>query len=403
MIGLVPRDHWEHKIAELFSGLISALAPRNGSERFFIDGLGDCLPVRSGRAGLVLAIKALNLPPGARIGVPLYCCHVVFKAIAAAGCEARFIDIEPETFCISPEDLSAKHSQVDAVIAVHMFGNLCDMRGLQAAAPGKPIIEDCAQALGSRMEGRLAGSFGDIAFFSFRSGKYLSVGEGGALFTSDSKLYSRLSQFITETPTPTRADEFVHVVKTYIKSMLRSRPLYGIVGYPLWNIVGKKMNLSEKSGVDLGQIFRIDFTIAKKRLPNLNSAIQKQRANADYYSKTLKLEPEMLCKEKPGAFCNRYHYPLTFPSMEQRDFIADYLFKQRIDTIKYLDDVVGVATKNFGYTGDCPAVEGISRKVLIIPNYYSLREQDVQHIAMCLNAGWAEAKVSSHNRNHNAG
>lgn len=402
MIGLVPRDHWEHKISDLLCGLVSVLVPRKDNERLCIDGLGNCLPVRSGRAGLVLAIRSLNLPPGARIGVPLYCCSVVFKAIIEAGCEARFIDIEPETLCMSPEDLSAKRSQIDAVIAVHMFGNLCDMSSLRAAAPGKPIIEDCAQALGSKIEGRMAGTFGNIAFFSFRSGKYLSVGEGGALFSSDYNLFSRLSQLIAEMPTPSYADQFVHVIKTYIKSILRSRPLYGIVGYPLWNILGKKLNLAEKSGIAVSQIYRADYAIARKRLPILDSAIKKQRANADFYSKTLNLEPGMQCKEKPGAVYNRYHYPVTFPSIKHRDFIADYLFKRRIDSIKYLDDIVDVATKNFGYTSDCPVAEQLSKAVLIIPSYYSLHEQDLQHIAMCLNAGWAEAKGRSHNKPLNA-
>ena len=396
MIGLVPRDHWEHKITELLGGLVSALALRKDNERLYIDGLGNCLPVRSGRAGIVLAIKALNLSPGARIGVPLYCCSVVFKAIVAAGCEVRFIDIEPETFCMSPEDLWAKHSQVDAVIAVHMFGYLCDMPSLQNVAPGKPFIEDCAQALGSKIGDQFAGSFGNIAFFSFRSGKYLSVGEGGALFTSDSNLSSRLSQFIGEMPVPTRLDEFAHAVKAYIKALLRSKPLYGVVGYPLWSILDKRMNLSERSGVSLGRIYRTDSAVTTKRLRLLDSAIRKQRSYASFYSQTLKLEPGMLCKEKPKAFHNRYHYPIIFPSQEHRDFIADYLFRRRIDTIKYLDDIVDVAKRNFGYTGGCPVAERLSKRVLIIPSYHGLRQEDVQYIAQSLNSGWTEFTSQGH-------
>ena len=83
-----------------------------------------------------------------------------------------------------------------------MFGNVCDMPALREAAPGKPFIEDCAQALGSRLDGRLAGSFGEIAVFSFRSGKYLSVGEGGAVYCSDTDLESRLSELDRRTSCP---------------------------------------------------------------------------------------------------------------------------------------------------------------------------------------------------------
>ena len=150
------------------------------------------------------------------------------------------------------------------------------------------------------------------------------------------------------------------------------------------------MNLSEKSGVALSQIFRADYAIAKRRLPKLDSDIHKQRANADYYLKTLKLDPGMQCKEKPGTFYNRYQYPVTFPSKEHRDFISEVLFRQRIDSIKYLDDIADVAAGHYGYKGDCPVTEQLSKRVLIIPSYHSLRERDVQHIAQCLNSGWAE-------------
>jgi dTDP-4-amino-4,6-dideoxygalactose transaminase len=390
MLNLVPRDHWEHKFSDLFRGLFAALRPRKQSGRIYIVGLGNCIPVRSGRAGLVAAIKALNLPPGARIGVPLYCCHVAFKAIETAGCTPRFIDIEPDTFCISAEDLSAKGSQLDAVIAVHMFGNVCDMSGLQEAAKGKPIIEDCAQSLGSRLDGRLVGSFGEVAFFSFRSGKTLSVSEGGALFSRDVDVFSRASQSIDEMPAPSCVDEYTHAAKTYIKSILRSKPMYGVVGYPLWKILNKKMNLSAKSGVVLSQIYKGDFAITNRRLSLLDYVIERQRANADFFSRNLQLGSGMLCPEKPGTFYNRYHYPITFLSSEHRDYIAAYLLSQKIDTMKYLDEVVKVAVEHHGYAGDCPVAEQLSKKVLIIPSYYTLKKGDVQRIARCLNEGWAE-------------
>jgi len=78
-----------------------------------------------------------------------------------------------------------------------MFGNMCDMGSVQDAMHGKPIIEDCAQALGSSLNDRLAGSMGTIAVFSFRLGKYLSVGEGAAIYTGHSDIrpgafYNRL-------------------------------------------------------------------------------------------------------------------------------------------------------------------------------------------------------------------
>ena len=260
MIDLLPVEHWEYAFNDIIQGLSVALGPKQLNGIFYIDGLGNCIPMRSARAALVVAIRALDLRPGARIGVPLYCCPVVFKAIEAAGCQACFIDVDPATYCMSAVDLYSKRSQVDAVIAVHMFGNVCDMPGLQEAAQGRPIIEDCAQSLGSKLDGRMTGSFSTIAAFSFRSGKYLSVGEGGALFSSDADVRSRLSQLISAMASPGHAEECVHVARTYIRSMLRRRLLWGVVGHPLWSVYNKTVDYSAKSPIVLSQIYRSDLS-----------------------------------------------------------------------------------------------------------------------------------------------
>jgi perosamine synthetase len=136
MLGFLPTESWEYSFRDLIRGLFAALGRKRMSGILHLPGIGHCIPTRSARAGLIAAIRALNLPPGARIGVPLYCCPVVFKSIKAAGCAPRFIDVELETSCMSPEDLYLKHSQLEAVIAVHMFGNLCDMGRLGEAAQG---------------------------------------------------------------------------------------------------------------------------------------------------------------------------------------------------------------------------------------------------------------------------
>jgi dTDP-4-amino-4,6-dideoxygalactose transaminase len=396
MISLLPTELWEYKFSDIIRGLVGALGSRKADGSLYIPGIGNCIPARSARAGLIAAIKALNLPIGARIGVPLYCCPVVFKAIKAANCTPRFIDIEPATYCMSVDDLFRKRSEIDALIPVHMFGNLCDMPSLQEAAQGIPIIEDCAQSLGSTLNGRMAGSFGTIAAFSFRSGKYLSVGEGGALFSNHADIRSRLSELIAAMPAPSIADECAHIAVTYIRSMLRSKPLYGVVGYPLWNIYNKKVDYSAKSPIFLTQIYRADFAITINRLAHLDSTIERQRANADFYSHTLKLDPRMLCSEKPGTFYNRYLFPILFHSSEQRDFIADYLHSLQIDTAKPYKDIADVVATHYGYTGDCPEAEQVAKRVLVIPSYYSLKKGDVQRIAQCLNTGWAEITSRGH-------
>jgi len=351
-----------------------------------IEALGQCIPVGTGRAGLVAAIRALDLPIGVKIAVPLYCCHVVFQAIVTAGCKPCFIDIDPETYCLCPNDLSKKISDCAAVIAVHMFGNTCDMINIKATAQGRPIIEDCAQALGSKINGRPVGTFGDIAFFSFRSGKYVSAGEGGAVY---SKHYlAKIGEIISKAPQPTLLNELSHTLKIHMKSMLRSKPFYGMFGYRLWLFASKRTGPSKNDTCSLRQIHSSDLNIANNRLPELHSLIERQRANAFLYSTLLKLGPRMICREKPDTYYNRYLFPIIFQSQKQRDDMAAFLLSKNIDTMKYLDDIVQVAKKHFGYSGNCPVGEGLSRKVLIVPSYYSLLESDLKYIANNMNDGW---------------
>ena len=393
MLSLVPTEHWDYGPTDMIRGLLTALSLRHpGTQSSIrIPGLGPCLPVRSARAAIVVALKALALSPGASVAVPLYCCPVVFSAIKAAGCRARFIDVDPNTYCLSAADLAAKSSEVDAVIAVHMFGNVCDMPALRKAAPGKPFIEDCAQALGSRLDGRLAGSFGEIAAFSFRSGKYVSVGEGGALYCVDTNLESRLSELISELPVPERGDEVVHVIITCLRSLLRNKPLWGLIGSPLWCAYSEKVSHTSQAPIVLTQIYETDRDMTLRRLSSLGSLIERQRWNADYYSRNLTVDADMLCSETRSAFFNRLQYPLLVPTSGQCDRLAECLRKNQISTARPYKDVAAIAATHYGYTGDCPRAERVAKTVLVIPCNHAIKAADVEWIATCVNRAWAEA------------
>lgn len=393
MTGLIPGERWEHGFGDFLAGLAAGMARDAKPGKISLPGIGGCLPVRSGRAALIVAIRALNLPEGAGIGVPLYCCPVVFKAIAAAGCKNVFIDIDPSTFCMSASDLLAKRDRTAAVLAVHMFGNMSAMAALTEAAPGKPIIEDCAQSLGSRLDGRPAGTFGSISFFSFRSGKYISAGEGGALFSKDEKTLAALSKLVSALPAAGGAEELVHVTKTCIRSMLRSKPLYGMIGHRLWAAYNRMVDDTGKSPIEPGEIYRADLAIATKRLAAIDRMIAAQRANADYYDRALALDPEMLCTEKPGAFYNRYLYPVTFRTREERDFMADHLLRHQIAAIRPYHDIAETAAARYGYAGDCPRAERAAQRLLAIPCYYALTAKDREHIAGSVNEGWSEIRA----------
>lgn len=388
---LLPTELHQYSLGDVLRGLIAARRPVDMSSTISLPGIGESLPIRSARAAVIVALQALELPPGSRVGVPLYCCPVVFKAIAAAGCRPRFLDIEPGTYCLSLEDLRKKRPALEALIAVHMFGNLCDMPAILEIMNGKPVIEDCAQSLGSKLDGRASGSFGDLSFFSFRSGKYLSVGEGGALSSPHADLKSRVFGLIEALPAPTRTQEIRHVLATYIRSKLRSRPWWGLLGSRIWTVYNRKTEFADKSPIALGRIFASDLDTVRRRLPRLDSLIASQRAHASFFENNLRADPGSLCAEPPRAFYNRFMYPVVFSSTPERDRMAAYLKDSGIGTSRPYEEVIEGAAKHYGYEGDCPKAELALRRTLILPGFSALKPADIEHIVRSVNQGLASS------------
>ncbi len=387
MKSLIPAENWEYSLKDLFVGLGTAFAKKKTQTVLDLESISG-IPIRSGRAAIYAAIKALNLPLNAKIAVPLFSCPAVFKAVIKAGCSLVFVDVESDTYCMSATDLRKKIGDVDAIIAIHMFGHNCDMSALQNAAQGKPIIEDCAQSLGSKINGRLTGTWGDIGIFSFRSGKYLSVGEGGALYSKHAELMSRFERLVNDMHHPSTFEEFKHVVKTYLRTKLRTRPLFGWVGKPLWKLYNRKVDFTSKTPIKLSQMFRHDVRLTQHRFKQFQQMVGVQRQNSEYFLQELGLDFNMLPFEKPGMFYNRYAFPIAFPSTEWRDAMANYLLNKKIDTIKPYQDMPKVAAHYFGYSGDCPVTERIAKTILLLPNYYTLKSRELEHIVKNVNRAW---------------
>lgn len=115
--------------------------------------------------------------------------------IAYLGAKPVFVDILPESWCIDPDKVEAAITpRTKAIIAVHLYGNLCEMDRLLAIGEkhGIPIIEDAAEAVGSVYRTKRAGSMGKFGIFSFHGTKTITTGEGGMFVTNDSELYERV-------------------------------------------------------------------------------------------------------------------------------------------------------------------------------------------------------------------
>lgn len=116
--------------------------------------------------------------------------------ITYLGAKPIFIDILPDTWCIDPSKIEAAITpKTKAIIAVHLYGNLCDMDAIMAIGKkyGLYVIEDAAEAIGSVYKGKKAGSIGDFGVFSFHGTKTVTTGEGGMFVTNDTELFEKVN------------------------------------------------------------------------------------------------------------------------------------------------------------------------------------------------------------------
>lgn len=387
-IRLIPRYNWDYKFSDFTKSFLAALR-LNSNFTINFEKIFNQRPIltASGRTSLYAILKCLNLPSGSKVGVPLYCCSVVFDAISKAGLIPNFIDINLKDYNISVSDLKRKMNSLSALIVVHMFGHPADMDSISDVCGNIPIIEDCAQSLFSRYKEQYTGLLSKASFFSFRSGKYISAGEGSAILTKDPFIYKSLSKVIEQFNDWTKLQQIMHCTGTYIKSSFYKRPWYGIIGYPLGNILDRKLNLTAKTGFKLRKIAMSDIRIVNDRIENFIVKVNKQRKNALYFLEKIKIKDVFLPHERRNCWSNYYQFAVRFKNVEGRNHFSDYLYKCGIDTAKYLDDVVDIAKDYYNYKGDCPNAEDCSKKVLIIPNYYTLSKTDMDYIVNCLNAG----------------
>lgn len=160
-------------------------------------GAKYALGVTSGTTALYSAMAALEVGPGDEVILPAWTWYACYDAIVLCGALPVFAEID-ESFDLDPDDLEGKITpQTKAIMAVHLQGCPCDMDRILAIARKHKlrVLEDCAQCAGGRYRGRYVGTIGDIGINSFQLSKTITAGEGGAVITSDPKLFERAFRF----------------------------------------------------------------------------------------------------------------------------------------------------------------------------------------------------------------
>ncbi len=144
-----------------------------------------------GRVALYAILKAIAVGPGDEVILPGYTCVMDVNPVKYLGAKPVYVDIEPETFNINVNLLKDKiTTKTKVIIAQHTYGYPCDMNAIMNIADknGVTIVEDCCLALGSKYKGKLCGTFGKAAYFSFQWNKPFTTGLGGMAITDDAEL-----------------------------------------------------------------------------------------------------------------------------------------------------------------------------------------------------------------------
>jgi len=336
----------------------------------------------AGRAALHAFTASLALPPGAEVLLPGYTCVVVPNVFMHLGLTVRYVDIAPDDFNPTAAAIGAAIGPATRLVVVpHNFGLVLEgLQALMASHPDVVFVEDAAHAWGSTdAQGRVAGTLGHAAFFSFEYSKPLTTGIGGALVIRDEALRARFAARMPALHAPSARA----VVKQWLTlcwhrltmSLPRAalRVLAALLRAPsrMLGVVAKTPD-SEVAG-DTQPDYRAGLhplsaalgLVQARRFAEIH-ALRRAQA-ADYDALLANLPGWERPARAAGAVLLRY--PLRLPGAAARDAAIAALDAEDIVGGTWFDDVVHPrGSRRFGYAeGDCPNGERAARDVLNLP------------------------------------
>ncbi len=221
------------------------------------------MAVTSATTALHLAVVALGVKEGDEVIVPAFTWVSTANIVLYQGAKVVFVDVDPNTFNLDPEDLKKRiTNKTKAIIPVHLFGLCADMDAIKKIAGDIPLIEDGACAAGSSYKGVPAGALGTIGCFSFHPRKSVTTGEGGMITTNDNKL-SEIIKSLRNHGASISEEERHHGPKPYI--------------LPDFNLLGFNYRMTDLQGA-----------VGTVQLKKLDSFIAERDKWAAYYKRELK-------------------------------------------------------------------------------------------------------------------
>ncbi len=325
-------------------------------EERFADYLGveRVVTVASCTAGLELCLMALDIGPGDEVITTPLTFMATANACLQVGARPVFVDVEPATGLIDPELVEeAITPRTRAIMPVHLYGQLCDMKRLRAIADarGLEIIADSAHAVEARRQGVGSAQLVEASCYSFYATKNLACGEGGAVATPSPELAQRLKRLRLHGMSRGAADRYHGRFQHY--DMLE---------------LGRKANLSD-----------LLASLLLPQLPRLEERLQRREAICRRYAQALTGLPGLeLLEDPPHSRSARHLFTILVP---RRDRFLQELQAEGIGVaVNYRPvHLLDYYRRRLGYApGDFPRAEDIGRRTLTLPLYPDLQDEEVE-------------------------
>lgn len=322
-------------------------------------GVPKVLLTTSCTHALEMSALLLNLQAGDEVILPSYTFVSTVNAFVLRGAKPIFADVRPDTLNLDETKLEALITpKTKAIVLVHYAGIACEMDTIMAIAEKHniPVIEDNAHALFAKYKGQWLGTFGSMATQSFHETKNFQCGEGGALLINDPELAER-AEIIRE------------------KGTNRSRFFRGQVDKYTWVDVGSSYLPSDMLAGYLYAQLEEREAIQSKRAHIWNTYHEKL---ADWAEEHRVAQPTV-----PDGVDQAYHlYFLLLPSLEVRSRLIQHLKERGILSVfHYLPLHLSDMGQQFGgKEGDCPVTEDISDRLLRLPLYNTLTDDDLNDV-----------------------
>ncbi|MGA2265683.1 MAG: DegT/DnrJ/EryC1/StrS family aminotransferase [Phycisphaerae bacterium] len=337
----------------------------------------NLFPLSNGTAALVVALRAMRLPAGSGVAVPIYNCVTVFEAVRLAGLRCVFIDNDPDTFGYDLDSLARRSKEVSAAILVHTFGYAGDCDAVSRLLPGRPIIEDCAHALGSRRGGVPLGFRGVAAAFSFNFHKPVSTGGGGWLIVNNPALLPAVRQQVEAMGSPPPRPPAGVLRRRMIKAALYRRPWYGL-------LLGCGILQPDREGVlrdvYVGRMSVLEHVLIEEGLVGLEDRGRRCRDWARRLTDAAGPLAPACHFVAAGQDWNGYLWPVVLSSAARREEAMNFLRGRGVDAFLLWLECLQTAAQ-YGYRpGDCPRLEDALPRMMMVPCYAELTDGQQEYI-----------------------